>query len=431
MIPLASALLAVLGSEACLLHGVVQSDIGRVERDPFHRTRSVPQPSGARTAITNVRVFNGSGFQESATVFIENDTIILSETVLPNDTIVDAKGGVLLPGLIDSHCHPGSVADLESLASFGVTTAMSMSCLNYTVCAILRKQPGLASFFAAGYPAQGQNSSHAMTYGTPINQLIYNASQAPSYVDYVLGNHSDYLKITAEINGPDQDTQDALVSSAHAVGLPTMTHASTLLAFQQAVLSKSDGIQHVPIDANLSSDYFELMLAQNQYGTPTMEAARLVLTLAETMPDIGAIVGVGSSASNGNSSYANWRANAAAMHRAGVPMLAGTDSAPAVSAVLNGTSVFGWSLHNELANLVDAGLSPAEALRAATELAAQKHRLADRGRIAPGMRADLLLLEPGADPLANITDTRRIAKVWIGGLEYEDIGAWNQSVYSL
>jgi hypothetical protein len=57
--------------------------------------------------------------------------------------------------------------------------------------------------------------------------------------------------------------------------------------------------------------------------------------------------------------------------------LTGTDFAPAISTVLNGTSVFGWSLHNELMNLVSAGLSPAEALRAATELATQKHGLAD------------------------------------------------------
>jgi imidazolonepropionase-like amidohydrolase len=99
--------------------------------------------------------------------------------------------------------------------------------------------------------------------------------------------------------------------------------------------------------------------------------------------------------------------------------------------VLNGTSPFGWTLHNELMNLVDAGLSPAEALRAATELAAQKHQLADRGRIEPGMRADLVLLQPGANPLMNITDTRKIAKIWVGGFEYKDVASWNQSIYAL
>ncbi|TFB00263.1 Arsenical-resistance protein Acr3 [Trichoderma ghanense] len=79
----------------------------------------------------------------------------------------------------------------------------------------------------------------------------------------------------------------------------------------------------------------------------------------------------------------------------------------------------GLTLHFELENLVEAGLMTVEALCAATELAAQHHRLTDRGKIAPGMRADLILLN--SNPLANISNTRDIAKMWVGGIEYKDV----------
>jgi hypothetical protein len=93
----------------------------------------------------------------------------------------------------------------------------------------------------------------------------------------------------------------------------------------------------------------------------------------------------------------------ARLRAAGVPVLAGTD-AP------NPGTAHGVSLHRELELLVRAGLSPVEALRAATSLPARAFRLLDRGRIAPGMRADLLLV--GGDPTTDVLATRDIRAVW-------------------
>jgi imidazolonepropionase-like amidohydrolase len=95
-----------------------------------------------------------------------------------------------------------------------------------------------------------------------------------------------------------------------------------------------------------------------------------------------------------------------AMHRAGVPVLAGTDLVlPFVFA--------GGSLHDELGLLVEAGLTPLEALQAATRDPARFLGLADTGTIEPGKRADLVLLD--ADPLADIANTRKIAAVVLHG----------------
>lgn len=96
-----------------------------------------------------------------------------------------------------------------------------------------------------------------------------------------------------------------------------------------------------------------------------------------------------------------------AMHRAGVSLLAGTD-------VLNPFAFPGFSLHDELGLLVDAGLSPAEALRAATLSPAVFLEATDSlGTVEAGKRADLVLLD--ANPLADIRNTQKIRAVVLGG----------------
>lgn len=119
---------------------------------------------------------------------------------------------------------------------------------------------------------------------------------------------------------------------------------------------------------------------------------------------------------SGNATYGRVRANVRAMHEAGLPLIAGTD------AFDQNPSIFvpvGITLHFELDSLVDAGFTPAEALRAATILPSYLHGLNDRGVIEPGKRADLLLLNQ--NPLVNISNSRDIAKIWVDGIEYPNV----------
>jgi imidazolonepropionase-like amidohydrolase len=95
-----------------------------------------------------------------------------------------------------------------------------------------------------------------------------------------------------------------------------------------------------------------------------------------------------------------------AMCRAGVEFLAGTDAGCMYCFP-------GFSLHDELELLVRAGLTPREALQAATRNQARYFGLNDLGTVEPGKLADLVLLE--ADPLADIKNTRKIAAVVAGG----------------
>jgi imidazolonepropionase-like amidohydrolase len=105
-----------------------------------------------------------------------------------------------------------------------------------------------------------------------------------------------------------------------------------------------------------------------------------------------------------------WRRNLSmvgALHRAGVPIMAGTDAAPGVFILP------GFSLHDELADMVAAGLSPMEALQTATSNPARFLNRTDIGTIAPGALADLVLLS--ANPVADIHNTTSIVAVVANG----------------
>jgi len=93
-----------------------------------------------------------------------------------------------------------------------------------------------------------------------------------------------------------------------------------------------------------------------------------------------------------------------------VPMLVGTD-APAPG------TTYGASVHGELVLFVREGMTPIQALASATSVPARAFRLEDRGKISPGMRADLLLVQ--GDPTRDIKDTRNIVAVWKRGIRVD------------
>jgi imidazolonepropionase-like amidohydrolase len=99
------------------------------------------------------------------------------------------------------------------------------------------------------------------------------------------------------------------------------------------------------------------------------------------------------------------------MYRAGVPLLAGTDA-------MNPYCCPGFSLHDELALIVDSGLSPLAALQTATINPARfLHRTSELGSVEAGKSADLVLLR--ADPLADILNTIQIEAVWLHGQYFD------------
>ena len=104
--------------------------------------------------------------------------------------------------------------------------------------------------------------------------------------------------------------------------------------------------------------------------------------------------------------WENLKENIAALNQAGIPILAGTDAA-------NPGTDHGVSMHQEIRMLVASGLTNEQALAAATSRPAKHFKLADRGQIAAGLRADLILVE--GDPTKDVANVSRIVSVWKGG----------------
>lgn len=399
--------LLVSVASACLtphLHNDMNDD--HVQAN--HQRRSAKPPPKVKIGLKNVQVFDGNCFQPRL-LAIAGDRITFD--VKKVETWVDGKGGFLIPGLIDSHCHPESIADLDQLSSYGVTTAMGMSCPDFALCQSLRNQPGLTSFFTANHGVVGPNSTHAIVFQSPPSLQVRSPAQAPELVDWAIGNHSDYFKICAEPNGPSQESQNAIVALAHKRGLPTTTHAADIPSYLEAVASLTDGIQHSAGDGFLTQDMIKHMKKNRQYVTPTTVLVQAFMRYPEAL----------ALSTYTAESWAFVVENLKRMYRAGIPLLVGTDAIPSqgpLAALVQ--HPLGATVHSELEVFVkEAGIPALDALRAATSVPARIHGLKDRGQIAEGKRADLVLL--GANPLKNISATRNILRVWNGGIEYKDI----------
>ena len=312
---------------ACVTHGCVMhggANRKRVVaryRDELPRIleRQQPAPATAVVALTNVSIFDGSGLSALSTVIINGDIIgpIVPFGQLPvaGAQVIDGRGGVLLPGLFDNHCHPSSIDDLQNLAKYGVTTAIGMACLSYDLCNPLRDQTGLPSFVTTGLAAIAPGSPHAELFDTPTADTISSPDQAPQFVANVFGNNSAFLKIVAEPGGPDQDTINALVEYTHNAGHVSTTHATFNASYNQAITSKTDSIQHVPLDIPLTTAMAQQILQQKQFVTPTLNVYPYLLPLTGIPGGIPA-----------GSSYANAAQSAETLYQHGVQILVGTDS---------------------------------------------------------------------------------------------------------
>jgi imidazolonepropionase-like amidohydrolase len=369
-------------------------------------TRGASAAESGRVALADVRVFDGRVLSEPATVVIDGGLI---GTDPAGAHVVDGGGAVLLPGFIDAHVHLLNEDHLSQLADYGVTTALDMAAWPPSLVDSLRNRPGVTDIRSAGIPASSAGSAHSHLPAYPTEGLVDGPSDAARFVADRVAEGVDYIKLVADIPGPDQDTLDALVAAARHQGKLTVAHTVSTATVDMALRAGVDFVTHAPLDVALSTAEAERVLAQGCVVIPTLTMMKGIVERIAAAMGLS-IDGVPA----GGPSYEAARASVAELHRLGVPILAGTDanSDPNVPY----SPRHGESLHEELELLIEAGLSTAEALRAATALPAQYFGLHDRGVIEPGRRADLVLLD--GDPLADIRATRQIRRVWCGGVEH-------------
>ncbi|WP_164963634.1 amidohydrolase family protein [Rubrivivax sp. JA1026] len=400
------------------------------------------EPPAPGFVVRDVRVFDGERVVEQATVVVRDGRVAELGPGLappPGLEVVDGRGRTLLPGLIDAHVHPWGDALAETL-NFGVTTVLSMFSDPAAARELARTRDSLAprahaDLFSAGWLATAPGG-HGTQFGLPVPTLNTPA-EAGAWVDARLAEGSDFIKIVYEPRdahglGPpfpslDRATLAALVQAAHARRRLAVVHVSRLQPAGEALRAGADGLVHVHADHLADAALVSLARERRAFVTPTLaviagndsaeagqpgpprEAARFaadpaVRPFLSPEQRLGLAAGRGARLSMLRLELA--LASVRALHEGGVEILAGSD-AP------NPGTAHGASLHHELELLVRAGLTPVQALRAATAAPAARFALGDRGRIAPGRRADLLLVD--GDPTADIRATRAIVRLWKNG----------------
>jgi imidazolonepropionase-like amidohydrolase len=223
--------------------------------------------AAAKTALTNVRVFDGHGLRPPGTVVIEGDRI---GTDPSGAEVIDGAGGVLLPGLIDAHVHVRDQDTLRRLCGFGVTTVLDMASGPPALVDSLRAVPGLTGLLSAGTPAIAPGSLHARFPVIGERGLVKGAGEAEQFVADRVAEGSDYIKIIVGSPGADHDqaTVDALAAAAHEHGKQAVAHASSSAAVAKAQHAGVDVLTHVPLDRALDEAEAAQMAAGGRSSSP-------------------------------------------------------------------------------------------------------------------------------------------------------------------
>ena len=394
---------------------------------------ALPAMAAETTLIRDVRVFDGQKVHARRSVLLEDGRIASADfkgQAPAGAKVVDGAGRTLLPGLIDAHVHAYRYLDLPLL--FGVTTQVDMFMPAAGMQAIHQRMArgenkDAADVFSAGVLATAPGG-HGTEYGMPIPTLG-RPEEAQAWVDARIAEGSDFIKIVLEAGWPghpvpslDVPTVKALVDAAHRRGKLAVVHISKLDDARSALEAGADGLVHLFTAESIApaelQAFVRLARQRKAFIIPTFSVMESIAGLqAQDLTvdnDLAALLDKEQVAilksSHGKAPrpaiMAAPNAVVAALRGAGVPLLAGTDAG-------NPGTLYGVSLHHELLALTRAGLTPLQALAAATSVPARSFRLAGRGEIANGYKADVVLVE--GDPTADILATRRIVEVWKDG----------------
>ncbi|NML61689.1 amidohydrolase family protein [Massilia sp. RP-1-19] len=387
----------------------------------------------AATLVQDVRVFDGKQVHPKRSVLIENGVIANADyrgAAPAGARVVSGAGRTLLPGLIDAHVHAYRHFELPLL--FGVTTQVDMFTGVQAMQQITRAMAAgenrdQADLFSAGTLVTAAGG-HGTQFGMPIPTLAKPA-EAQAFVDARIAEGSHFIKIVLEeghgehkMQSLDLATVKAAIDAAHRRGKLAVVHISTLANARAALDAGADGLVHLFIGDRIGQQeaaaFARLARAKDAFVIPTFTV--LESSAGVRVPPVGAdspLAGLLDKEQQVplTSSYgpkpmpeklAVPKTVTAALHKAGVVVLAGTDAG-------NPGTQYGISMHRELAALVEAGLSPQAALAAATSAPAAAFRLGKRGRIANGYKADLLLVN--GNPLTDISATQQIEEIWKDG----------------
>jgi imidazolonepropionase-like amidohydrolase len=424
---------------------------------------SAPRAALADTvALQHARVIDGNGGTplDDATVLIENGRIAAvgpSRSVkLPTHTrTVDLSGKTILPGLISDHSHLGItdgtnsqpknynrdniVRELKQWQRYGVTTVMSLG-LNELLFYTL--QPEAHAGTLPGSDIFGADRGVGVEDGAPPMALamdqIYRPKtpeEARAAVDDMAARHPLMVKLWVDDfhhtvpAKMSPEVYKAVIDEAHEKGLRAAAHVYYLSDAKQLVTDGADVLGHGVRDVPVDDEFIALMKAHGTWYIPTLGLDESFYRYAQhpDLPQSAFYQGAVQPELAAQFADPAWRTKALApralstneaslktnqenlkrLYDAGVKIGFGTDSGATP------LRIPGIAEHRELQLIVDAGLTPLQAITMATRDAAALLKLTDRGTIAKLKRADLLVVD--GDPATKIADIDQIDAVWQRG----------------
>ena len=402
---------------------------------------SSPDVSSTAVVMTGARLVDGTGRPpvEPASVVIDDGRIVAAgpaELVAVPDgaSEIDLTGRTIVPGLINAHAHLNNgdstlppreqvLSQLRLYADYGVTTVYSLG------------DDGQAGLVVRNEQADGAIDG-ARLFVSGVGVTPQTVEEAQRTIDGHADLGVDIIKTRLEGNANDMapEVYQALIARAHERGLRVAAHVYYLDDARALVEAGVDVLAHSVRDRDVDTAFISELTSRDVGYIPTL-TRDLSVFVYETRPaffdDAFFLRGLESFEPNRTQlarledaalqertrndpqaqaikqAIAQAKRNLELLSDGGVAIAMGTDS---------GTSLGRWQgyfEHTELELMVESGLSPMQALIAATGGAARVMRLNDVGTLEPGKWADLLVL--GADPLADIRNTRQIESVWIAG----------------
>ncbi len=321
------------------------------------------------------------------TVVVEDAHVVtigpVDEVPVPDGArVIYGRGRWLVPGLADMHVHVIE-RDLPRYVENGITTVRDLAGLD-TVLALVGREHA-PRILASSKLLTGANPANPY-FSRPVTRV----QDAAAAVDEQLARGCMSIKI---YDGLAREVYDAIVAAAHARGVKVAGHVTNNVTIAHAMESQ-DSIEHLSGYPLGISDraLAEASRESGVWNCPTMVVFTQYVTRNTPEPQRTQLLNAR-------------RALLTALDEAGARILAGTDAGYLVPA--------GVSLHDELAELLAAGLTPFEALSAATRSAGEYLGDPTMGVIAIGARADLVLV--AENPLENLATLRTPAGVMLRG----------------